>query len=463
VAVRIGLIGLALALGSCVTVALGEPSAPPPPPTGTTPTTPTTTTAPARTTPGVPPKLASFRLSASVTAQQGHARFLVGLTTSTPARVSIQVASLPSKRLVKTVRTTDLHPAGRVWVLVEGTDDRSFQLPAGSYRITAQATDAASRASNVLVGNMTLKLTPPRGLFDGYVVPAWQSDVAGVAPAPGGEIVTALVPGGALVTAGIRRGDVIRAIGGRPVDSPGAMTAALRALRAGTPVQVDYDRAGVRTSGIITAKPDWTRVPDYGPAFDVILRRAPGILAFQYAAAKQRLDVGKPGEAKTDLSAWSAVDRGSAPGEMLSAALQATQAQPKQALAAYNRALVRDPQLAQAQFGRGVSLSALGRFADAAAAFGEAARLDPADASALAFRAYSLLRLDQDAGALKAATQAVVLDPGYEEAHLARGLTLLALGRVPEGVSELKHGLLLTGDPKRAQQIITANLEPATP
>jgi tetratricopeptide (TPR) repeat protein len=310
---------------------------------------------------------------------------------------------------------------------------------------------------------MTLKLTSPRGLLDGYTVPAWPSDVAGIAPGPGGQIVTALAPGGALVTAGIRRGDVIRAIGGRAVDTPGAMTAALRALPAGAPVQVDYDRAGVRTAAVVTPKPDWTRVSDYGPAFNVILRRAPGVLALQYAAARQRIDAGKPAEARTQLGSWSAVDRGSAPGQMLSAALLAAQGKPKQALAAYNRALAADPQLGSAQFGRGVSLSAMGRFADAAAAFGEAARLDPADASSLAFRAYSLLRLDQDAGALKAATQAVVLDPAYEEAHLARGLTLLALGRVPQGVSELKRGLLLTSDPKRAQQIITANLEPATP
>ena len=122
-----------------------------------------------------------------------------------------------------------------------------------------------------------------------------------------------------------------------------------------------------------------------------------------------------------------------------------------------------DPTISSVQFGRGVAWTSIANRNDRAIdAFRQATVLDPTDGVAATFLAYALLRSDQFAEALTAADTALSLDHRYEEARIARGLALLGLTRTAEGVAELKRGLVLVADPARAQQIITASLEPNT-
>ncbi|MFM8827770.1 MAG: hypothetical protein ACKOGE_00585, partial [Actinomycetota bacterium] len=88
---------------------------------------------------------------------------------------------------------------------------------------------------------------------------------------------------------------------------------------------------------------------------------------------------------------------------------------------------------------------------------------DPGNAIAQAFLAYALIATDQFDPAIAAATEAVRLDPNYEDGYVSLGLALIATNQKAKGVAELKKGLLLMSDQKRADQLIAENLEPNHP
>ena len=67
---------------------------------------------------------------------------------------------------------------------------------------------------------------------------------------------------------------------------------------------------------------------------------------------------------------------------------------------------------------------------------------------------------DQYDGAIAAATEATRLDPIYEDGPVAHGLALIAAGQKSQGVARLRKGLTLMSDQKRAEKLITENLEP---
>jgi tetratricopeptide (TPR) repeat protein len=448
--------------------AAAAPTGADPQPTAPT-TAPGTTTAPGGTTtapaPAQPPRLSSLRLPRVATAQQGHAQILVGARTSAPARLRVQIVAAATRRLVRTVTAAETHAAGRVYFLIEATSERRYQLPAGVYEVTVQATDAQGRASNVLRGTVRLRLTEPRGRLDAYTVPLWPSLARQFGVPPGGQLVAAVAPGGAAVAAGIRRGDVITSLGGISVATPGGLARALRALPAGRAVPVELVRDGRPLPGQITPKPDWEPVADLGRSLAVVVRRDPTKLAYAYAYARQQAEAGDPAAARRTLEGWRPAWRVSAAAHLLSGDLLYAENETKQALGAYNRARAADPDLTAAHVGRGLALAARGRAPQAAAAFARAAALDPADASVQALRAYALLRAGKENAdrALDAANRAVALDRRNEEGHIARGLALLALGRRADGVVALRRGLLLLSDPDRARQIIRDSLEPNDP
>lgn len=423
-----------------------------------TTTTPTTTVAP----PAPPaPRVSSVLMPSSVVARQGHARFLVGVRSATEARVIVRIVSEKTKRVVRTSKTPTVHAAGRVWLLVPATNARGFQLVAGRYQVEVYSVDALKRKSNVIKRRFGLTLRPPRGAFHAYTVPAWPSMIAGVAAAAGGQIVTAVGPNSAPAKAGLQVGDVIRMLNGRAVDNRGAWFAALRELPGNSPVTVEFDRAGVRQSVQLTPPPDWTASPNYAPVLAATLAGAPGVRAYRYAQARERLDAKAAATAKTLYAAWPAAEKTSAPGEFISGAIFQSDGDYLGAMGAYNRALVADPTIGSLQFSRGVAWTLIPNRNDRAIdAFRQATVLDPTDGVAQTFLAFALLRSDLFAEALAAADAALTLDHRYEEARIARGLALLGLTRTAEGVAELKRGLVLVADPGRAQQIITASLEP---
>ncbi len=445
-------------------VALGQ--APDPAPTTTS--TPTTTTAPATITPPTavagPPKLSGLKLSSVVSLRQGHARFLVGIRTATSARVGVQVFAVSSGDLVKTIASPGADAPGRVYFMIEATNDKRFQLPAGKYRVRVQATDSKNRVSAPIEKVISLKLTAPRGRLDTYTVPLWPQFARSLkVPNQGGQLVVALAPKGDAIAGGIRRGDVILSIGGKQTLTTGSMGTALRGLKADTDTPIIVRRGTQQLTFGTTVKPDWNALPDFAAALTVLAKREPTQYAYAVARARYLIDTGKPADAEELISTWPKAWKTSAPGELIQAELQVALKQNKKALGAYNRAARKDPKLAEAQFGRGVTLDALGKNPEAAAAFQAAQAIDTGDPASPSFAAFSLVRATKPAEAVVAARAAVSLDPTYDNAQVAQGIALIASGSKAAGVKALRRGLILTNDPQRAQTVIDEYLEPNDP
>jgi hypothetical protein len=398
-----------------------------------------------------------------VSAQQGHARFLVGVRLSAAAKLTSQVVRAGDGRVVQT--TTDSSPrrAGRVYLRIEAVDDSGFQLLQGPYRLRIQATDAAGRMSAPLEAPFRLRLTPPRGLFDAYTVPFLPTFRRQAGIDTPGQLVAVVGPKGAVATAGIRRGDVITSVDGRSVATAGGWSVAMRALPAQKPVAVELLRKGQPLSAQVTPKPDWEKAPDYAASLRVAVRREPASIAYAVAQARQLIDAGQLVDARALIAGWRRSWRTSAAGQLAQGDLLAKRSRWKQALGAYNRARARDASLSAAELGRGIALSKLGADRLSLDAFSAAARLDPADPAAAGFRAYGLLQEDRIAEAVAAGQAAVALDPRYADGFLPLGIALLASGDKANGVKALRRGLVLLEEPDRADRLIRAHLQRADP
>ncbi|HWH13978.1 MAG TPA: PDZ domain-containing protein [Miltoncostaeaceae bacterium] len=423
------------------------------------------TTAPAPRTPATaPPVLRNLKLPATVQVRQGHARFLVGVRLSAPARVTVTVTAVQGNQLVRTVTSRGTEKAGRVYVMVEATNEQRYQLPAGRYLVRVQATDAAGRTARPLQRITTLGFTPPRGRLDADLVPLWAPMARSLGyRAGGGQLVAAVAPRGEMARAGIRRGDVMISVNGKPTLTSGELATALRALPADTPVPVEVRRGDEVLSVQLKVSADWNATPDLSPSLLVVTRRNPRTMAYGVARALYQVDRGQPEAAQKLLATWPRAWRLSAPGQYTQGKIWERQRESKKALGAFNRALARDRRMADAALARGLALNALGNDAAAARAFADARRLDPKDASAAAFQAFSLIRADQDAAALEPGRTAAVLDGDYADAKVAEGIALISNRQRARGIVALRQGLVLTDDPARAQQIIDQYLEPNDP
>jgi hypothetical protein len=424
-----------------------------------TPTPPATSPA----TPAAPPTLESLRVPRTVTAQQGHARFLVGVRLSAPARLTVQVLKASDGSVVQTETDATPRQAGRAYLRIEAVDSAGFQMLRGAYRVRIQATDAQSRVSPAVEAPFRLRLTTPRGLFTAYTIPLWKAFQRQAGTRTPGQLVAVVGPRGTAATAGIRRGDVITSVDGRSVATHGAWTTALRALPAEKDVTIELVRKGAPLTVTMKATPDWEPVPDYAASLSVAVRREPRTIAYAVARARQAVEAGELAQARTQVARWPRSWRISAPGQIVQAEILLKQERWKQALGAFNRARVRDRSIASVEFGRGVALSEMSRTAPSAAAFAASARLDATDPAAAGFRAYALLQADRTAEALAEARRAVGLDPRYADAFLPLGIGLLASGDRPNGVRMLRRGLILLEEPDRAKRLITQHLEPTDP
>jgi tetratricopeptide (TPR) repeat protein len=332
----------------------------------------------------------------------------------------------------------------------------------GRYRVRVQATDAQSRVSPPLERVITLRLTPPRGRLDAYVMPLWNGMARSLGiPARGGQLVAAVAPGGDVLKSGIRRGDVITGINGKSTLTPGAMATALRALPADTDVPVTIRRGTEERTVTLKVPPDWNAVPDLSRTLTVVVRRNPRSMAYGVAYARYLVEQGKADDAQELIDAWPRSWRTSAPGQAVQAQLFERSGQAQKALASWNRARAKDPRMPAAAFGRAIALNSLGKDAEAAEAFGDAFRLDPSDASAGAFRAFSLIRAENIPASREAALAAEALDPEYADGKVAAGIALIQTRNPARGVVKLREGLILTDDAARAQTIIDQYLEPA--
>jgi tetratricopeptide (TPR) repeat protein len=417
----------------------------------------------APTAPQGAPALDSLRLPNVISAQQGHARFLVGVRLSSNAKLTLQVMEGGSRKVVQTVTDRAARRAGRAYLRVEAVDSSGFQLLPGSYRLRLQATDAQGRVSSPLERAFRLRLTAPRGQFDAYTVPLWPAFRRQAGTDANGQLVAVVGPKGAVATAGIRRGDVVTAIDGRGVATAGAWAAALRALPADKAVTVDMVRKGQPLSATLTPKPDWETAPDYAASLAVAVRREPRTFAYAYAQVRQLVEASELDEARDLMAGWPRSWRASAPGQLAQGDLLAARTRWKQALGAYNRARVRDRTSSAAELGRGIALSERGKVGPSITAFAAASRLDPADPAAAGFRAYALLRADRVPEAVSVSQAAVGLDPRYADAFLPLGIALLAAGDSPNGVKALRRGLVLLEDAERADRLMRAHLVRADP
>jgi thioredoxin-like negative regulator of GroEL len=420
-----------------------------------------TTTAP--TAPVGPPALDSLRLPNVISAQQGHARFLVGVRLATPSKLMVQIVAGRDGKIVQTVTDAKPRQAGRAYFRVEGVDSSGFQLVPGAYTLRIQATDAQGRTSPVLQRAFKLKLTAPRGLFDAYTVPLWRAFRRQAGTTGPGQLVAVVAPKGVAATAGIRRGDVITKIAGKAVGTPGAFAVALRALPAQKAVPIELIRGGQPLAVTMEPKPDWEPVADYAKVLNVAVARDPKSIALADARARQLVDAGKIAPAQALIDAWPASWRASAPGQLLLGDLLSKQSKWKPALGAYNRARVKDPTMGAAEFGRGLALSGLGKNAPSTAAFAAAAADDPGDPAAQGFLAYALLRANRTPEAVAAAQAAVKLDPRYADGFLPLGIALLGSNDRAGGVKALRRGLILLEEPERADQLIAQHLVRADP
>jgi hypothetical protein len=418
--------------------------------------------APTSPTPSAAPALDSLRMPKAVTAQQGHARFLVGVRLSADARLTVQVLDSGGD-VVQTRTDAAPRPAGRAYLRVEAVDSSGFQMLAGRYRIRIQATDAEGRTSNAAQAAFTLKLTAPRGRLPVYTVPLWRGFRRQAGTTTPGQLVAVVGPRSAAATAGIRRGDVITTVAGDSVATPGAWLTALRALPAGKPVQIELVRRGTAMTVTVTPGPDWEAEPDYARSLRVAVRRAPRTIAYSVAQARQLAETGKVAQAQRLWRSWPASWRSSAPGQIARGEILVQRESWKPALGAYNRARKRDRSMAAAEMGRGIALNELGRTTLAGAAFRAAGRMDPQDPGAAGFRAYALLRQDRWEAAIAEGQRAVRLDPRYADGFLPLGVGLLAVGDKPNGVRMLRRGLILLEDAARADRLIAQHLNPTDP
>lgn len=411
------------------------------------------------------PTLDSLRLPKKISAQQGHARFLVGVRLSEPAKLTVQVVNAKDQTVVQTFTDAKARPAGRAYMRIEGVDNLGYQLPAAAYRLRIQAIADSGEVGTMLEGSFRLSLNPPHGRFDAYAVPLWKvfRSQNRIGARVRGQFVAVVGPRGAVAQAGLRRGDVITHIGGTPVDTPGAYATALRAMPAEKPVAVTYIRRGQTVETEVTARPDWEAAPDYGASLAVATRREPKSLALAFARVLEHLDNDEVDEARAALRAWPRAWRQSAPGQYLDGELLAAGDRWKQALGAYNRARKKDATIAAVELGRAIAVIEMGNPRRAIGVLKAAERADSKDAEIAGYQAYAYLRAERGDLAVPAAQRGVALDRYYADAYLPLGIALLGLEQRAPGVKALRRGLILLEDAERANRLIATYLNPTDP
>lgn len=411
---------------------------------------------------GPTPVLSSLISPRVVTAQQGHARFLVGARLSLPARLVVRITRVSTKRVMKTVTTAGIHKAGRVFLMIQATDSHGYQLPPAAYTVFIGATSAHGRNAKGYSYALQLNYTAPRGVLDWYTV---QND-ADIRTSLNlhssvGQVVTAVNPGGPIAHAGILRGDVIMKINGISVTTPGGLARATRLLPANTPVPIEFLRSTTPETTTLTAAPDWYAVPNLSA--QLAAAASSKVFGYSYALASYDTAIGNLGVVPGILASWSKPNAATATAQLAHAQWLAAEHNEPGALAYWTRALAIDGSLSQAAFGQGLADNALGNDPAAANAFANAARLDAASAPDLAYEALALEQAHLPYLAIAPAGAAVSLDPGDPNALAAEGVALIQTGARSVGVPALEHGLVLTDDPARVQFLISTFLEPSVP
>ncbi len=417
---------------------------------------------PAAAATGPTPVLSSIVVPRIVTAQQGHARFLVGARLSTAARLVVRLTRVSNHRVMKTVTTSGFHRAGRVFLLIQATDTQGFQLPATTYSVFVGATSPGGRNAKAHTAPVTLTYTSPRGMLDWYTIPntTFVRGNLGL-HMTGGQVVVAVHPGSAVAKAGIVRGDVIESIDGVSTGSPGGFQRADRLLPAGTPVPVVLLRGITTLTKTLTAPPDWVATSNL--ASPMSQAAATKRFAYGFAVATYDISVGKLLQAGRIIGTWKGANSTTSLAQMARAQLAVARHQQSAALAFWIRAYRADNSQSLAAFGEGLAYDALGNDTSAAEAFAVAASRDPDSAPASAYAALALEQSHLPYLAAPFAKRAVAVDPTDPNALAATGIAQIQTGQRAVGVVSLERGIVQTDDATRAQFLVSRFLEPAIP
>jgi predicted O-linked N-acetylglucosamine transferase (SPINDLY family) len=116
---------------------------------------------------------------------------------------------------------------------------------------------------------------------------------------------------------------------------------------------------------------------------------------------------------------------------------------PERAAVALGKAIALGPPSAAVYINQGITLHALGRFAEAVASYDAALRLEPARADAHFNRGNALHRSGQVAAAVASYDRAIRCRPDYAEAYHNRGNALRALGEHPAAIASYDAAIKL--------------------
>ena len=404
------------------------------------------------------PALSSILFGSHVSGQQGHAQFLVGVRLSVPATVTVRILNAHTHKILSTTTTSKPHRKGRVFVLVQATDSRGYQLLPGSYTVWIGARTPAGANAVPVTRPMTLKYTPPRGVFDAFTVP-----VTPELGLPSGQFIGALGTQAGATHGALQVGDVITSLNGIAVGNQNTFNRVIRGLPANTPIAVMAMRSGVSTpiSTTITALPDWNPSGPFGSALAANVSSNKTKFAYAYAQAEYAIQTGDTTTANRISASWATQYPGTT--DILKAQVAARLKQWAAASSDWANALTPnnmrgDPAI---PFGIGVADNALGQ--PNPLAFVAAEAFDPSDATAFAYEALAWIQYGAPHPALAAARIARSLDSTSPDARAAFGLALIRTGNARSGLIVLKSAIVTTDDRSRAQLLINNYLEQANP
>lgn len=117
-----------------------------------------------------------------------------------------------------------------------------------------------------------------------------------------------------------------------------------------------------------------------------------------------------------------------------------------EAIAAYDQAIVIKPDYYKAWYNRGGTLGELGQFEAAIAAFNRAIQIQPNNPEAISSKALALLKLGQIKEAITSYDQALALEPQDPENWYYRGIALGIDGQNPEAIASYDQAIEIQPD-----------------
>jgi predicted TPR repeat methyltransferase len=134
-----------------------------------------------------------------------------------------------------------------------------------------------------------------------------------------------------------------------------------------------------------------------------------------------------------------AIDPGQAHARLMLGVMAAQRGDSPQALAHFDAAAERAPEMAAVHNNRGHTLHRIGRWHEAVASYDRALALGRVDANALSHRADALHRIGRFEAALQSYDRAIALEPDLADAMIERADLLIDMGRPEDAAAALEQ------------------------